>query len=268
MKGTSNDRKKFQVFQIGILQVTLIAVMLLPLIDSNYHLVVAQISSTGMDNTNSSVFSQPEQHIGGKPSLDSNNFSLEGTITSGAGGSQDQKGGIGSNQSESSLTRSNTSQDIIGGGEWRIDVVNENVENFKSNMTMSRSDGTEMHDHQVEFKSDDPEIMLLPNNSAVISPSPGTVEIAALDPGSGSDKNVTSISQTDDSIMFSGVADITTNGVIEWRGVPMSISIFNGSAINMKLDANITNNHFSDEPISGLVKSIKPINVVQNGTGP
>lgn len=249
MKGTSYDRKRFQVFKIGILQATLIAVML-PLIDSNYHLVVAQTNNTGMENTNPSIFSQPEQLISGKPSLDSNNFSLEGTITSGAGGSLVQ------------------TEDIIRGGEWRIDVVNENVENFKSNMTMSRSDGTEMHDHQIEFKSDDPEIMLLPNNSAVISPSPGTVEIAALDPGSESDKNVTSISQTDDSIMFSGVADIITNGVTEWRGVPTSVSIINSSAINMKLDANITNNHFSDEHISGLVKSIKPINVVQNGTGP
>src|SRR5918999_5996940 len=148
MKGTSNDRKKFQIFKIGILQATLIAVML-PLIDSNYHLVVAQTNNTGMDNTNSSLFSQPDQLIGGKPSLDSNNISLEGTITSGAGGSPVQKG---SNQSESSLTRSNTSQDIIRSGEWRIDVVNENVEYFKSNMTMSRSDGTDMHDHQIEFK--------------------------------------------------------------------------------------------------------------------
>ena len=267
MKGTSNNRKRFQVFEIGILQATLIAVML-PLIDSNYHLVIAQINNTGMDNTNSSLFSQPKQVIGGEPSLDSNNFILEGTITSDADVPPVQKGGIASNQSESSLTRSNTSQDIIRGGEWRIDVVNENVEYFNSNMTMSRSDGTDMHDHQIEFKSDDPEIMLLSNNSAVISPSPGTVEIAALDPGSGSDKNVTTLSKTDDSIMFSGVADIITNGVIEWKGVPTSVSIFNSSAINMELDANITNNHFSDEPISGLVKSIKPINVIQNGTGP
>ena len=127
MKGTSNNRKRFQVFEIGIMQATLIAVML-PLIDSNYHLVIAQTNNTGMDNTNSSLISQPEQVIGGKSSLDSNNFSLEGTITSGAGGSSVQKGGNASNQSESSLTRSNTSQDIIRGGEWRIDVVNENEE--------------------------------------------------------------------------------------------------------------------------------------------
>src|SRR5687768_3964184 len=188
MKGTSNNKKRFQV----LLQATLIAVML-PLIDSNYHLVFAQTNNTGMDNTNSSLLSQPEQVIGGKSSLDSNNFSLAGTITSGAGGSPLQKEGIASNQSESSLTRSNTSQDIIRGGEWRINIINENVEYFKSNMTMSRSDGTDMHDHQIEFKSDDPEIMLFPNSSAVISPSPGTVEIAAMDPGAGSDKNVTTL---------------------------------------------------------------------------
>jgi hypothetical protein len=267
MKGTSNNRKRFQVFEIGILQATLIAVML-PLINSNYLLVIAQTTNTGMNNTESSLFSQPEQVIGGKPSLDSNNFSLEGTITSVTDNSPVQKGGIASNQSESSPTRSNTSQDNIRGGEWRIDVVNENVEYFKLNMTMSRSDGTDMHDHHIEFKSDDPEIMLLPNNTAVISPSPGTVEIAALNSESGSDKNVTSIFQTDNSMIFSGVADIITNGVIEWKGVPMSVSIFNGSAINVKLDANITNNHFSDEPIYGLAKSIKTINVIQNGTGP
>src|SRR5918992_2708307 len=222
MKGTSNSRKRFQVFEIGLLQATLIAIML-PLIDINYHLVIAQTNNTGMDNTNSSLLSQPE---------DSNNFSLEGTITSGAGGSSVQKGGIASNQSESSLTRSNTSQDIIRGGEWRIDVVNENVEYFNSNMTMSRSDGTDMHDHQIEFKSDDPEILLFPNNTAVISPNPAPVEIAALN-SSGSDKNITSVSRTDDTIIFSGVADIITNGVIEWRGVPTSVSIFNGNSINM-----------------------------------
>ena len=63
MKGTSNNRKRFQVFEIGILQATLIAVML-PLIDSNYHLVIAQTNNTGMENTSSSLLSQPEQVIG------------------------------------------------------------------------------------------------------------------------------------------------------------------------------------------------------------
>src|ERR687889_1887445 len=215
MKGASKSRKRFQVFKVGMLQTALLAVMF-SLIDSNDLLVIAQTSDNGMDDTNQ-TFGQAEIVVSGNPSLDSNNFNIEGIITSVMDDFLVQKGGTVSNQSTLPRTDSNnSSQDNILSGKWRIDVVNGNVEYFKSNMTMSRSDGTDMHDHQIEFKSDDPEIMLLSNNSAVISPSPGTVEIAALDPGSGSDKNVTTLSKTDDSIMFSGVADIITNGVIEW----------------------------------------------------
>src|ERR671911_247619 len=204
MKGASKSRKRFQVFEVGMLQTALLAVIF-SLIDSNDLLVIAQTSDDGMDDTNQ-TFGQAEKVIGGNPSLDSNNFNIEGIITS------------------------------------------------------------DMHDHQIEFKSDDPEILLFPNNTAVISPDPAPVEIAALN-SSGSDKNITSVSRTDDTIIFSGVADIITNGVIEWRGVPTSVSIFNGNSINMKLDPKIVNNHFSDIPIYGSVKSIEPIKVIQNETG-
>jgi hypothetical protein len=266
MKGTSKRRKRFQVFEIGILHITLLAVMF-SIIDSNDFLVIAQPSDNEMDNTNSSLISQADRVIGSKSVLDSNNFNMEGIITSVTDDFLVQKGGIVSNQSTLSFTNSDiSSQENILSGKWRIDVVNGNVEYFKSNMTATRSDRTDMHDHQIEFRSDDPEILLLPNNTAVVSPNPATVEIAALN-SSGGDKNITSVSRTDDIIIFSGVADVITNGVIEWRGVPTSVSIFNGSAINMKLDPKIVNNHFSDIPLYGLVKSIKPIKVIQNETG-
>jgi hypothetical protein len=264
MKGASKSRR-FQVFEIVMLQTTLLAVIF-SLIDSNDLLVIAQTSDNGMDDTNQ-TFGQAEKVIGGNPSLDSNNFNIEGIIASVMDDFLVQKGGTVSNQSTLSRTDSNNpSQDNILSGKWRIDVVNGNVEYFRSNMTMTRSNGTDMHDHQIEFKSDDPEILLFPNNTAVISPNPATVEIAALN-SSGSDKNIASVSRTDGTIIFSGVADIITNGVIEWRGVPTSVSIFNGNSINMKLDPKIVNNHFSDIPIYGSVKSIEPIKVIQNETG-
>jgi hypothetical protein len=264
MKGASKSRR-FQVFEIVMLQTTLLAVIF-SLIDSNDLLVIAQTSDNGMDDTNQ-TFGQAEKVIGGNPSLDSNNFNIEGIIASVMDDFLVQKGGTVSNQSTLSRTDSNNpSQDNILSGKWRIDVVNGNVEYFKSNMTMTRSNGTDMHDHQIEFKSDDPEILLFPNNTAVISPNPATVEIAALN-SSGSDKNIASVSRTDGTIIFSGVADIITNGVIEWRGVPTSVSIFNGNSINIKLDPKIVNNHFSDIPIYGSVKSIEPIKVIQNETG-
>jgi hypothetical protein len=264
MKGASKSRR-FQVFEIVMLQTTLLAVIF-SLIDSNDLLVIAQTSDNGMDDTNQ-TFGQAEKVIGGNPSLDSNNFNIEGIIASVMDDFLVQKGGTVSNQSTLSRTDSNNpSQDNILSGKWRIDVVNGNVEYFRSNMTMTRSNGTDMHDHQIEFKSDDPEILLFPNNTAVISPNPATVEIAALN-SSGSDKNIASVSRTDGTIIFSGVADIITNGVIEWRGVPTSVSIFNGNSINIKLDPKIVNNHFSDIPIYGSVKSIEPIKVIQNETG-
>jgi len=265
MKGASKSRKRFQVLEIVMLQTTLLAVIF-SLIDSNDLLVIAQTSDNGMDDTNQ-TFGQDEKVVGGNPSLDSNNFNIEGIIASVMDDFLVQKGGTVSNQSTLSRTDSNnSSQDNILSGKWRIDVVNGNVEYFKSNMTMTRSNGTDMHDHQIEFKSDDPEILLFPNNTAVISPNPATVEIAALN-SSGSDKNIASVSRTDGTIIFSGVADIITNGVIEWRRVPTSVSIFNGNSINIKLDPKIVNSHFSDIPIYGSVKSIEPIKVIQNETG-
>ena len=68
--------------------------------------------------------------------------------------------------------------------------------------------------------------------------------------------------------MFSGVADILTNGVIEWRDVPTSASIFNDNVISIEIDPKIVKNHFSGTPIYGLVNTIEPIKVVQNGSLP
>ena len=62
-------------------------------------------------------------------------------------------------------------------------------------------------------------------------------------------------------------SDILTNGVIEWRDIPTSVSIFDENVINIKLDPKTVNNHFSETPIYGSVNSIEPIIVIQNGTG-
>ena len=135
-------------------------------------------------------------------------------------------------------------------------------------MTMIKSTGTDMHDHLIEFKSDDPDILLLPNNTAAINPNSVTGEIAALD-SSLSDKNITSVSRTDGNVVtFSGVADILTNGVIEWRDVPTTASIFNGNVLSIEIDPKIVKNHFSGTSIYGLVNTIEPIKVVQNGSRP
>jgi hypothetical protein len=223
-------------------------------------LIVAQINDNLTDASSSSSSNQTDE------SNHNDNFSIEGIITPDSEDIAVQTGGLISNQSMSSVSNSTTlSHDKILGGKWKIDVVKGNVEYFESNMTMVESTGTDMHDHLIEFKSDDPDILLLPNDTAVISPDPATVEIAALN-FAQNNKNITSISRSDGTVVFSGVADILTNGVIEWREVPTSVSI-NGNVINIKLEPKIVTNHFSETPIYGSVSSIEPLIVIQNGTG-
>lgn len=107
--------------------------------------------------------------------------------------------------------------------------------------------------------------MLLPNNTAVTNPDSSMTEIAALN-FSKSDENITRLSRSDNTIGFSGAADIQTNGVIEWRQIPIAVTIINGSEINIEIDPRTVNNHFSEMPIYGSVNSVEPLVVIQNGT--
>jgi hypothetical protein len=266
MKASIRSKKKIRALEIVIIQITLFTVIFSIMYNDNF-LIIAQISYSETNASSSSPSNQTDGSIENRLGLNSkDNFKMEGTITPNTNDSVVQ-GGVISNESMSSVSNLTTShRDKILSGTWRIDVVNGNVEYFKSNMTATTPNGTDMHDHLIEFKSDDPDIMLLPNNTAIISPNPATVEIAALN-FSQNDKNVTSISRADGNITFSGIADILTNGVIEWRAIPTSVSIFDENVINIKLNSKAVNNHFSETPIYGSVDSVEPIIVIQNATG-
>ncbi len=211
--------------------------------------IAAQSSDDGINATSSF---QPSQV---RLNLDNNDdFKIEGIIT----------------PDTDDLTAQRSSIYKTLDGTWLLVVVNGNVEYFKTNLTMVRPIGTDLHDHLIEFKSDDPDVLLLPNNTALISPNLATPEIAALNLSTvqESDKNVTSLSQTDGTVAFSGTADIQTNGVIEWRGIPTSVSLLNASIININITPEIVNDHFSEKPINGSVTSIEPIIItIQNRTG-
>jgi hypothetical protein len=267
MKVYSYNNKILQIFATALIQITLFAAISSLIFNENF-LIVAQIHDNVTNATNSSLSTQTDESIGNQLSS-GNNFNLEGIITSVTADPVGQKGGMVSNQNVSSVSNSAiTSHVNILGGKWKIDVVNGHVEFFNANMTMITSIGTDMHDHLIKFKSDDPDILLLPNDTAVINPNSATEEIAALD-SSQSDKNITSVSRTDGNVvMFSGVADILTNGVIEWRDVPTSVSVFNDNVISIEIDPKIVKNHFSGTPVYGLVNTIEPIKVVQNGSRP
>ena len=182
-------------------------------------------------------------------SLISNDFNIEGTIN----------GQISTKLGELAINKKNQAtlgadvplQMYLLDGRWRLDVSMGYVKYFKSNITMITATGKESHEHLIVFKPYTAGIALLANNSATIQNMNLT-------------SNNSSISRNGyNNLVFSGVADIITNGVMQWIDVPISVSILNDKVITIELDSNRIDNHFFGVPIYGLVSSVEPLTSIQ-----
>ncbi len=128
-------------------------------------------------------------------------------------------------------------QGYVLSGKWRFNEVNGTVTYFKANITMVATNGDDIHNHLVAFKASRTGVSLLDNANET------TVKHAA------------SLSARGNNIEFYGLADIITNGVIQWRDVPISVSVFNSKVISIKLDSRKIDNHFLGLPIYGMVNN-------------
>jgi hypothetical protein len=179
--------------------------------------------------------------------LINDDFNIEGTITSQVSAKPEE---VRINKNNLTKLAYNVPSEIyLLDGRWRLDVSGGNVTYFKSNITMITVTGMEIHDHLIVFKPYTSEMGLPTNNTL----SPHTINITTA-------ANNNSISQNAyNSIIFSGAADIISNGVMQWRDVPISVSILNDKVIRIILDSNRIDNHFFGSPIYGLVGSIEPL---------
>ncbi len=200
------------------------------LVSSNLYSVVSSTPGQVLNSNFQPVFDRSQS---------SNiSFNVEGTINTVIAASPSEKGDRPSSLND--IT--NISSEYVLGGKWRLDVINNNVTYFKSNFTMVGINGDEPHFHLFIYK-------------------PRTKEISQLF-SNGSDNPGFLLHGLDKTVSFSGNCDIITNGVLEWRDVPMSVSILNDKIIKISIDEKRTNNHFSKNSIFGLVSLIEPI--IQN----
>lgn len=125
----------------------------------------------------------------------------------------------------------NSSEMWVLGGDWEFGVAKGNLTNLAVDITMSKIDGTGTHHHTIES---------LRNVSGAVSPSRS--ELIALTNGNYTD--------------FKGIADITTNGEIKWKDVPITVHLANGNIINFNIDPSKTEDHFKGLPVFGTVESI------------
>jgi hypothetical protein len=133
----------------------------------------------------------------------------------------------------------NASESYVLGGKWRLDVINNNVTYFKANITMVTTKGQGEHFHVIVYKPVSHGISLLASNMQ------GQGNLFS-NPGNNTSS-------------FSGSVDIITNGVIQWRDVPMITSIYDNKVLRIYLDKIAINSHFLDKDIFGLVNSVEPI---------
>ena len=181
--------------------------------------------------------------------LINDDFNIEGTITSQVSAKLEE---VRINKNNLTKLAANVPSEIyLLDGRWRLDVSGGNVTYFKSNITMITITGMEIHEHLIVFKPYTSEMGGLLTNNTLSAHTINITTTAA---------NNNSISQNAyNSIIFSGAADIISNGVMQWRDVPISVSILNDKVIRIVLDSNRIDNHFFGSPIYGLVGSIEPL---------
>jgi hypothetical protein len=131
---------------------------------------------------------------------------------------------------------SNSSEIWVLGGDWEFGVAKGNLTNLAVDITMSQIDGKGAHHHTIES---------LKNVTSAVSANRS--QLIALTNGNYTD--------------FKGIADITTNGEIKWKDVPITVHLANGNIINFNIDPSKTEDHFKGLPVFGTVESI----IDQNG---
>jgi hypothetical protein len=182
-------------------------------------------------------------------SLISDDYNIEGTINGQISAKSEELATNKNNQT--TLDADVSVQMYLLDGKLRLDVSKGYVKYFKANITMITTTGSEIHEHLIIFKPYTAGIALLTNNSTTTQ----NMNITS---------NNSSISRNAyNSIVFSGVADIITNGVMQWIDVPISVYILNDKVITIELDSSRIDNHFFDAPIYGLVSTIEPLTPTQ-----
>lgn len=129
----------------------------------------------------------------------------------------------------------NLSSKYLLGGKWRVDVLNNNVTYFKSNFTMIEADGSLIHFHTIVYKP--------------ISNQP-------VDQGPQDRLGILLKNKSNNTQVFNCNVDIYTNGVLEWKDVPITVSLINEKVIVMDIKDKKTFEHFLKNPIYGLINSI------------
>lgn len=193
-------------------------------------LAISLMSLTAVTSTSNSNYITLAQTQGGNNTTTNTNATNIDTFRA--------KGQISSLASDTLAGRpsSNASEMWVLGGDWEFGVNKGNLSNLVVDIAMSGIDGKKAHHHTIET---------LKNATGAVLPD-HSKQIA-----------LTSSNHTD----FRGISDITTDGKIKWKDVPVVVHLMNGRIVNFNIEGTKTDDHFKGLPVFGTVESI----IDQNG---
>ena len=111
----------------------------------------------------------------------------------------------------------------ILGGNWKLEVINGNVTDFGTWLTMVHFDGTNRHSMAfMNFKQD---------NSTT-----SAIQV-----------------QPDGSAQVKGTSDVLEGKEVKWSNVNTQISISKYNTISISVDNQQTDEHFNGQPVRGIV---------------
>lgn len=230
-----------------ITMVTISLLSLLIVLSINNESIFAQqgqaLNSSSSDrsddfNANRSILQHPNE-----------SFNAEGTIDTVIFDHVLPNQGTIKNDSQQNLNV-NISAKYVLGGKWRLDVANETVTYFKSNITMITTEGQQQHFHLIVYKPQ--------------KPSPLGISLLTSNTDKGGNFYFNSENNT---LSFLGSADVTTNSGLEWKGIPITVSMYGNNVLKIYLDKIATHNHFFGKPIYGIVDSIEPMSISADNSG-
>ncbi|MDN5847508.1 MAG: hypothetical protein L0H53_14685, partial [Candidatus Nitrosocosmicus sp.] len=146
------------------------------------------------------------------------------------------QGQISSLASDTLVGRDNSTENVMWvlGGDWEFNVADGNLTNFVVEIDMAQADGTAAHKHTIETLSN---ATGMPFGLSMVN----ATDLMAQHP-------ITKISLQNNSTMFNGIADITTDENIQWNDVLTHISLLNGNIFNLNIDPVKTDDHFYGLP--------------------
>ncbi|MDQ4067098.1 MAG: hypothetical protein M3114_05885 [Thermoproteota archaeon] len=138
-------------------------------------------------------------------------------------------------------------------GNWSMGVVNGEVNYFQADFIMGLENGTQMQVYSVENLEN---IVISPPPPSSPSEEAGSTPSQEL----SSNNNLVLSSTNNYSLSLFGYVDVSTDGTVQWRNVPVSMNIFNGNTISILLYPSETDNRFKGQPIYGVVTDILDAN--------